>query len=212
MDGRGDGTVVGDGDAPQEVLGRAFRNLLHDIEVAPALEHAHIRKLQFGAAAAEALVFLPQLGVGKFPLRILVERLGVGVAGRGIEIVITLLHILAVIALVAAETEQPLLENGVAAVPQRRRETKPALAVAPSLQAVLAPAVGAAARLIVREGRPTVAVVGIVLAHRAPLALAEKRPPAPPVVGACLVFRKALMFACHARLTAGSVRTGENIP
>ena len=40
-------------------------------------------------------------------------------------------------------------------------------------QAVLAPPIGARARLVVREMRPRIAIVALVLANRTPLALAE---------------------------------------
>jgi len=48
--------------------------------------------------------------------------------------------------------------------------------VAETGEAVLAPVVGARTRLIVREVIPRIAVAAVVLADRAPLALAEIRP------------------------------------
>jgi hypothetical protein len=180
VDGGGLRAVVGHGDAPEQVFRRAFRDFLHDIEVAPVVEHAHVGEFEFRAVAAELLVFLADLGVGILRVGILVERLGVGMGGGGIEVVVTFLHVLAVVALVAAEAEEALLEDGVLAVPERGGETQAALAVGPALEAVLAPAVGAAARVVVGKRGPAVAVVGIVLAHGSPLALAEEGPPAPP--------------------------------
>ena len=81
------------------------------------------------------------------------------------------------VALGAGQAEQPLLEDRVAPVPQREREAQPALAVADAEQAVLAPAVGAAARVVVREVVPAVAVGRVVLAHRAPLPLGRGTAP-----------------------------------
>src|SRR6266851_168679 len=52
--------------------------------------------------------------------------------------------------------------------------------VAKPADAVLAPAIGPAARVIVREIRPRIAVSAVVLAHRPPLAIADIGPPAPP--------------------------------
>ena len=78
------GAAVGDSDAPEDVLGAALRCFLDDIEIPAALEDAHIRQLELGAEASEALVFQTDVGVGVFRLRILVERLGVGVGGGGI--------------------------------------------------------------------------------------------------------------------------------
>lgn len=197
VDGRGGRAAIGDGDAPKNVFRAALGNFLDDIEIATFFENPHVRQLQLGSGASEALVFLTDLGVGIAGLRIFVEGLGVGMGGRGIEVVIALLHVLAVVPLVSAEPEQAFLENRVLPVPKRRGETKPALAVRPPLQAIFSPAVGAAARMIVRKRSPAVAVVGIVLAHSPPLALAQVRSPAPPLLPASLVLRQPLVFPRH---------------
>ena len=91
-------------------------------------------------------------GIGA--LRILVEALHVRVARDVVEVEVVLLHVLAVIALVAGEAEQPLLEDRVRAVPQREREAQPLPVVADAGDAVLAPAVGARSRVVVREVFP----------------------------------------------------------
>jgi hypothetical protein len=56
-----------------------------------------------------------------------------------------------VIAFFVGQPEQPLLEDWVALVPQRDSEAETELVVAKSSNPVLAPAIGAAARVIVRE-------------------------------------------------------------
>src|SRR6202012_4014608 len=68
----------------------------------------------------------------------------------------------------------------VAPIPQRNAEAPPQMIVTPAGNAVLAPAIGAAAGVIVRETLPCSPVRAIVLADRAPLALAQIRPPATP--------------------------------
>jgi hypothetical protein len=103
---------------------------------------------------AAAAVLLDQLFVRELGERVFVERLHVGMRRRAVEVVVQLLHVLAVVALVAREPEEPLLEDGVLAVPQRERQAQPSLAVAEAQQAVLAPAVGAAARVVVRQVLP----------------------------------------------------------
>ncbi len=154
VDGGGGGTPVGDGDAPEDVLRASLGDFLDDIEVAAFVKHSHIGKLQLGPEAPEALVFETDFSVGELFLRIFVERLGVGVGGGRIEVVVALFHILPVVALVPAETEEALLENGVLAIPQGGGKAEAAAAVAPALEAVLTPAVGAAAGLVVGEGGP----------------------------------------------------------
>ena len=63
---------------PKHPLG----DFLHDVEITAVLEHAHVRKFQFGSGAAEALVFLADLGVGILRVGIFVERLHVGMRWR----------------------------------------------------------------------------------------------------------------------------------
>src|SRR5262249_45340497 len=67
-------------------------------------------------------------------------------------------------------------------------EAQTALAIGDAEQSVLAPAVRAAAGVIVREVIPAIAVGGVVLADRSPLALGEVRTPALPVARAARVF------------------------
>src|SRR5665213_4082798 len=66
-------------------------------------------------------------------------------------------------------------------------------------EAVLAPAIRAAAGVIVRKIFPRGAAGRIILAHRAPLPLGQIWPPAPPVLPAGLVFRLALFFSASFR-------------
>src|SRR5512144_1040926 len=87
----------------------------------------------------------------------------------------------------------------IAAVPQRDREAHPALAIADPEQAVLAPAVRPAARVIVGQVAPALAGGRVVLAHRAPLALGEVRAPAPPVVHAPHVLGEPFTLCVVAR-------------
>ena len=69
--------------------------------------------------------------------------------GVRVEVEVVLLHVLAVVALAVGQAEQPLLEDRILAVPQRQREAEQLLVVADAGEAVLAPAVGARARLVV---------------------------------------------------------------
>src|SRR2546425_9526596 len=91
----------------------------------------------------------------------------------GVEVVIQLLCIFAVISFAVRESENALLENRVFAVPQRERETEALLVVANPGDAVLAPAIRAAAGVVVREIFPGVTVRRVILAHRAPLAFGK---------------------------------------
>src|SRR5262249_46542787 len=132
--------------------------------------------------------------VRELALRVLVQRSHVGVRRRGIEVVVALLHVLSVVAFVPGETEQALFENRILAVPQREPEAEAALAIGDSQQPVFAPAVGPAARVVVRQRFPGVAAGRVILAHRAPLAFGEIRAPPLPVLFAAGVFAQAGPF------------------
>ena len=119
---------------------------------------------------------------------------------RAVEVEVVLLHVLAVVALAVGEAEEPLLEDRILAVPQGQREAEVLLVIGDAGDAVLAPAVGARAGLIVGEEIPGVAAFAVVLAHRSPLSLAEIRPPLLPVGRALAGFLQARLFLCHGGL------------
>src|SRR5215475_11548491 len=66
------------------------------------------------------------------------------------------------------------------------------LVVREASQTVLAPVIGAGARLIMAEVVPGIAIVAVVFAHRAPLALAEVGPPFAPQDATLPRLREAL--------------------
>src|SRR5690606_4510067 len=144
-----------------------------------------------GIVLAAAAVALDESRVRERGLRILVERLLPRVRGRPVEREVLLLHVLAVVALGPREPEEPLLQDRVALVPEREREAEASAGIAEAEQAVLAPAIGAAARVVVREVVPAVAPCRVVLAHRRPLPFGEIRPPQTPVVRAGGVLRES---------------------
>src|SRR5205814_469365 len=94
---------------------------------------------------------------------------------RRVEVVIELLHVLAVIALRAGQTEESLLQNRIFAVPECEREAKPALSIRNTKQAVFAPAIRAAPRVIVRKIVPAISARRIIFANRRPLSFREVR-------------------------------------
>ena len=174
------GPAVHNGDPHQRVVGARFRVFDGHIEIAVVVKDAGIVNLEFWVLAAAGAILSNQPCVRKLGLRILVEHPHVGVGRRAVLKIPQLLGVLAVIAFLVGEAKQALLEDRVAAVPQRDAEAPPQVIVTPAGNAVLTPAIGAAAGMIVREILPGGAVAAVVLADRAPLALAHIRPPAPP--------------------------------
>src|SRR5262249_40944841 len=105
---------------------------------------------------ATALVALDQLLVRVGSLRILVEILHVGMRRSAVEIVVVLLHVLAVIALAVRESEEALLQDRVFSVPQRKCEAQSLAIIRYAGQTVFAPMISAGVRLLVSEIIPGV--------------------------------------------------------
>ena len=100
---------------------------------------------------------------------------------RAVEIEVILLDVLAVVAFVAGQAEEALLQDRIAPVPQSERKADLLMAIADAGDAVLIPAIGSGTRVIVRKVLPGGAVRAVVLANRSPGALAEVGSPALPM-------------------------------
>ena len=98
-------------------------------------------------------------------------------ASAYVEVEVVLLDILTVVALAVGQAEQALLENWVAAVPQREGKAQTLFLIADAGDAVLAPVIGARASLIMVEVAPCVTALAVVLPDGTPLTLAQIRPP-----------------------------------
>src|SRR5688572_8414241 len=181
----------GDGDPDQDVFGVGFGVFDAHVVVRIAVEHAGIGELELALVLAAAPVLFHEPSVRVLALRILVEPTEVRGRRRGIDVVVELLHVLAVVALGTREPEQPLFQDRIPVVPERDRKADPRLAVAEAEQTIFTPTIGAAARVVVREVVPAVAVLRVVLAHGAPLALREVGAPALPVLLAAGVLSEA---------------------
>ncbi len=92
---------------------------------------------------------------------------------RAVKVEVILLDVFAMIALAVGQPVQALLDDRVSAVPQRERKAQDAMIIGNAGQTVLAPAIGARARLVVGEIIPGVAILAVVLTYRSPLALAQ---------------------------------------
>ncbi len=186
--------AVGGDDADVDLVRRGLGVAHFHVPVAAVVECARVEQGEWRIKARAARVLMHQPAIRVLGLGILVEIAHPGVGGRGVEIEVVLLDVLAVVALVAGEAEGALLEDRIAAVPQRQREAQTLLLVADAAHAILIPAVGAGARLVMVEVLPGVAVRAVVLAHRAPGALRQIRPPQAPVFPALALGFQALPF------------------
>ena len=176
------GSAVFDRDLDQNIARFRLRILDEDVEVAVAFKETTVNELELRLSDAPSTVLLHQATVRVLGLRILIEHLQVGVRRRGVEVVVELFDILAVIPFSVGQPEQPLLKDRVSPVPQCECKAQPLLAIRKACDAVFPPAIRATARVIVREVVPRIAVRTVVLADRAPLPLRQVRAPALPAL------------------------------
>ena len=118
------GAAIGDRQRGSEYRRARLWRTPRNIEVAVLREDSGIQQFVFRVLPAPPCVFFHEAGVWKFRLRILVQRLQVRVGGRAVEVEVLLLHVFAMVALLAGEAEEALLEDGVAAVPERQGEAE----------------------------------------------------------------------------------------
>src|SRR5262249_2695959 len=102
-----------------------------------------------------------------------------------------------VIAFVTGQSEQPFLENRIAAVPQSDREANCLMTVADARYSILSPAIYPGPGVVMREVFPGGPVRTVVFPHRSPGALADVWTPLLPVHGACARLLEACGFGVH---------------
>ena len=183
VDSLGLRALVGELDGHQQVV-RAGLGVVHLGDPVPvAVERAGVQQLVLGLVTVPAGVGVDQVLVRERALRVVVAPPVPGVAGDRVQVPPVLLDVLAVVALRAGQPEGPLLQDRVAPVPQRQGQAQPLVDVAEPGQPVLSPPVGPGPRVIVRQVVPGFAVGAVVLPDRAPLPLADVRPPVVPLPG-----------------------------
>jgi hypothetical protein len=101
----------------EDVFGAPFGVLHEDVEVPVLVEDARVEQLVLHFLAGTAAIGLDQVTVRIGRLRVLVEILHVRVRRRAVEIKVVLFDVFAVIAFAVGQSEQPLLENRIPAVP-----------------------------------------------------------------------------------------------
>jgi hypothetical protein len=191
------GAAIVRGHLHQDVVGCGLCVLDEHVEVGVGVEQAGVEQLELRLLRAALPVLVQQPAVREFSLRIFVQHFQEGMRRRRIEVVVELLDVLAVVSLAVGQPEQPFLEQRVAAVPQGQREAEVLPVVAETGNAVLAPAIGTAARVLVRQVAPGVAVGTVVFTDGAPLPLGDVGTPATPVGATGLVVGQALFFSGH---------------
>jgi hypothetical protein len=132
---------VRDLDGQEDVERIGFRVMRLDDPVAVVIEDARVQQLELRVELRSRGVLLDEPRVRELRLRVVVAPPVPRVARRRVEIPPVLLRILAVVALVAREAEDALLQDRVAPVPERKPETEALLDVAEAGKPVLPPTV-----------------------------------------------------------------------
>ncbi len=194
MQGRGFRPTIPGGDFDENVFNVGLGVFEEDIEVAVLREDARIEQLELGLGTATLLVFFQELEVRELGLGIFVEHAHVAVCGSGVQIEIALLDILAVVALIAGEAEEPLFEDRILAIPKAKSKADELVTIAEAADAVFAPAIGAGVGMLERKEFPGGAVGAVILPNRAPLAVGEIGAPALPVLFSLACFFQTMVF------------------
>ena len=171
---------IGNADLHEEVMriGLGVDHLDHPIPV--VVEHAGVQELVLGLALVTPAVLGHQIPIGELGLRVVVAPPQPRVARQRVEVPPVLLHVLAVVALRAGQTEHPLLQDRIPAVPQCQGHAQFLAHVGDAGHAVLTPAVRAGTGMVVREVIPRRPGGAVVLPHRPPRPFGQVRAPQVP--------------------------------
>src|SRR5215472_13119880 len=147
--------------------------------------------------------------IRKLRLWIFVQALHIGMRRRGVEVVIILFDVFAVIPLIASQAEQALFQDRIPAIPKRKGQTQALVIVGDAGDTILGPAVSARAGMIVWEIVPCRSIAAVVFARIAPGALRQVGSPALPMFLAAFRLQKAIAFSVHLfyRTTCGRGET-----
>src|SRR6202007_657520 len=107
------------------------------------VEYTGIEQFEFRLAFVALPIFLYKFRVRKFRLGVFIEILHVRMRRRAVEIEIVFLRVLAMVAFVSSEAENPFFQNWITFVPQCEGKANHLPAVTDPSQAVFVPAIGA---------------------------------------------------------------------
>src|ERR1700692_4821639 len=116
---------------------------------------------------------------------------------RGIEVVIIILDVLTVIAFGPSEAEQALLQDRIAAIPEGESKTKPLVIVTDTGDAILGPAIGARASMIMREVIPSGPIRAVIFTRISPGTFGEVGSPTSPVFLPAVRLQNAIALSVH---------------
>jgi hypothetical protein len=170
------------GESNKKIVRIRFAILHLAIEVCVVGEDFGIENLKLFFQPRTMTIHVAEFFIRKPSLRILVEPLHVRMGRRGVQVVVALLHILPVISLGAAQTEETLFEDRVSGIPESERKAKPPAPIADPQQSILTPSVSARTRVVVGKVKPRLLILGVIFPNCAPLPLGKIRAPSLPML------------------------------
>jgi hypothetical protein len=112
------------------------------VPVTVFVEDVGIKYLELNHLATAMLIFANEIFIRISLLRILVQKLHVGVSRRGIQIIIQLLDVLPVIPLGPGHAKESFFEHPILLVPQGKRKTETLVVVTDARDTVFSPPIG----------------------------------------------------------------------
>jgi hypothetical protein len=122
--------------------GKHVTHLDENVPVTVLVKGIGIKYLELDNLATAMLIFANEIFIWIGPLRVLVQKLHVGVSRRGIQVIIQFLDVLSVISLGARHAEEPFFEHPILLVPQGQRKAETLVVVADTRDAVFSPPIG----------------------------------------------------------------------
>ncbi len=89
----------------QQIFRLAFAYFHNDIKVSALVENARIDQLVLSIVFGSPLIFVNQLCVRKFGLRVFVQILHVGMSWRIVQVKVILFHVLAMVSFVTIQSQ-----------------------------------------------------------------------------------------------------------
>jgi len=122
--------------------GGQVAHLDENVPVTVLVKGIGVKYLELNNLATAMPIFANDVFIWIGPLRVLVQKLHVGVSRRGIQVIIQFLDVLSVISLGARHAEEPFFEHPILLVPQGQRKAETLVVVADACNAVFSPPIG----------------------------------------------------------------------
>ena len=179
------------------VLNVVFGIFNENVEISVFIKYSGIHNFKFRIVFSPDPVFLNQLFVREFILRILVQHFHIAVRWGRVKMIVKFFYILSMVALMAGQPKKSFFDHGVFSIPKSPGYTKFLFIIRNSSNSLFSPAIGLAFGLIMSDIVPGGSIGTIILSYCTPLTIGEVRTPLLPMFLPLPVFLKPLFFYIH---------------